>query len=163
MNNLKAALTRTSNPLSLDSCENVLVYNEKRYEIQELVVSHLFVLGSNTNNSESKIIFKIPLPHQMPYIILQYAAKPLNNSIDVSANNRFWITTPGEKRIFPFGGENGHELTPYRGRFFDIKSPSVYSGELAAVFKVHPANSTGSLERARVKLLLNIAFLKEIL
>ena len=134
---------------------------KKKYELKILSASHEFVIGSDTVSAEVIKTYKIPLPN-IPYILLGYAVKPLLNSLKFAGeDNRFWLFAPTSKQIKEFGGSDGHQITPNRGRFFTLHTSEVYKGELLVRFKVCPLNSD-ALKRARLRLMLNLGFLYDI-
>jgi len=162
MSSIKQILFNTNSPLSPDICENLVKFEGKKHELKILSASHEFVIGSDTGNAEVIKTYKIPLPNK-PYILLGYAVKPLLNSLkfDAGEDNRFWLFAPTSKQLKEFGGSDGHQITPNRGRFFTLHTSEIYKGELSVRFKVHPSN-LDLLKRARLRLMLNLGFLYDI-
>lgn len=103
-------------------------------------------------------IFKIPHFTDFAYFLIGYGVKPIAESIDFTKDNRFWILPP---KGTPYGGTIGHQISPFRGRFFDIMNPNIHEVACGVKFQVTPKYN-GNISRAHIRMDVNLIYLSEI-
>jgi len=160
--NLQKKLVENNRLLQFHECENIVLVKNKPKRIKEYVFSQVFTITQQGTHQ-----FELPLEHNRSISILGYGVKALSyvNSttltptIDPTAVNRLWVDPQnGHKK---FGGEEGHEITPFRGRFFKIHSPTLYFNRPAIVIQATPHTSAPN-DEAKIRVMLKLAVFNEV-
>jgi hypothetical protein len=159
---MDAVMSRiVSHPKVRADCANTVRIKGKGYLVQPSIVSHEFVIGENAGTDEAVALCDIPVLVGKPFMLLKYGAKPVAGTVKFEgADNRFWLI-PSDGNAY--GGVDGHQIAPARGKFLDVIRPNLHEGRLTLKLKLTPLNDAEfAKKRARVRVLFYFIFFTEL-